>query len=40
MVAFLHWAMKEGQGFTEQLLYAPLPPAVVKINEATLNSIH
>ncbi len=34
LVDFLHWAMHDGQAFAPKLSYAPLPPAVVKINEA------
>jgi len=33
---FLKWAMKDGQSAAKPLLYAPLPPAVVALNEKTL----
>jgi len=36
---FLWWAIHDGQGFAKQLLYAPLPPTVVSINERTLKTI-
>jgi len=36
---FLGWAIHDGQQYTGSLLYASLPPAVVKMNEATINSL-
>jgi phosphate transport system substrate-binding protein len=39
MVDFLRWAMGPGQAMAESLLYAPLPKAVVAINEAALGGI-
>jgi phosphate transport system substrate-binding protein len=39
MVKFLWWASHEGQQYPKDLLYAPLPPTVVKRIEATLREI-
>jgi phosphate transport system substrate-binding protein len=39
LVKFLRWAVHDGQKYTEALLYAPLPPQVVKQIEATLGQI-
>jgi len=39
LLDFLKWSMGEGQKFSAPLLYAPLPPEVMKINEASLASI-
>ena len=39
MVKFLWWATHEGQQYPKDLLYAPLPPTVVKRIEATLREI-
>jgi phosphate transport system substrate-binding protein len=39
LLAFLKWAMTDGQKHAASLLYAPLPPAVVKLNEAKIASI-
>jgi phosphate transport system substrate-binding protein len=36
---FLLWAIHDGQGFAKQLLYAPVPPSVVSINERILKTI-
>jgi phosphate transport system substrate-binding protein len=39
MVEFISWAITEGQTFAPNLGYVPLPDEVVKLNEATLNSL-
>lgn len=39
LVDFLKWAIGPGQQMTGPLLYAPLPAAVVKINESAIDSI-
>jgi phosphate transport system substrate-binding protein len=39
IVKFLWWAAHEGQGYTADLLYAPLPAPVVKLIEAKLKQI-
>ena len=39
LVTFLNWAIHDGQQEAAKLLYAPLPVAVVHINENTLKSI-
>jgi len=39
LVNFLWWATHDGQRFAEGLLYAALPPQVVKINEELIKSI-
>jgi phosphate transport system substrate-binding protein len=39
LVKLLDWAIHDGQQFAEPLLYAPLPPDVVTINEAALRTI-
>ncbi len=39
LVKFLWWATHEGQKFASDLLYAPLPPPVVKMVEAKLGQI-
>jgi phosphate transport system substrate-binding protein len=39
LVDFLKWAMGPGQQMAGDLLYAPLPPAVVQINERALGTI-
>ncbi len=36
---FLHWAMKDGEAYAADLMYAPLPKEVVKLNEKLINSI-
>jgi phosphate transport system substrate-binding protein len=36
---FLKWAMKDGQGMASTLDYAPLPAAVVAINEKAIDAI-
>jgi phosphate transport system substrate-binding protein len=36
---FIAWAMTEGQKSAEALDYAPLPEAVVKVNQANLASL-
>ncbi len=33
---FIDWAIRDGQSYADDLDYAKLPPAVVKVNEATL----
>lgn len=37
--AFLNWAMKDGQGYAKELLYSPLPKALVPKVEAKIASI-
>ena len=39
IVQFLRWAMKDGQAMAAGLNYAPMPPALVKKVEVTINSI-
>lgn len=39
LVDFLHWAMKEGQQYAGDLLYAPLPKEVVALCERKIASI-
>ncbi len=39
LAGFLTWAIHDGQRYAEPLLYAPLPPAIVKLNEAALKSL-
>ncbi|MCX7798635.1 MAG: phosphate ABC transporter substrate-binding protein PstS [Melioribacter sp.] len=39
LVKFLKWAMEKGQAFAEELYYAPLPKAIVKLNEKKINSL-
>src|SRR5262249_8479699 len=39
LLEFLKWSMTEGQKFAAPLFYAPLPPEVLKMNQATLASI-
>src|SRR5499427_7633060 len=39
LVDFITWAMGEGQGYADDLSYAKLPDAVVKVNLATLKTI-
>ncbi len=39
LVNFLWWAIHDGQKFAPELLYAALPPQVVKINEGIIKSI-
>lgn len=39
LVKFLEWAMKDGQGFAEGLLFSPLPKELVKKVEAKIKSI-
>ena len=40
MVAeFLWWAAHDGQKYAEKLLYAPLPEAVVAIDEGKIKSM-
>jgi phosphate transport system substrate-binding protein len=38
--AFLKWAIGDGQQMSKELYYAPLPPAVVAINEKNIAKIH
>jgi phosphate transport system substrate-binding protein len=38
-VKFLGWATREGQKYTSDLLYAPLPPQVVSQIQAKLKQI-
>lgn len=37
---FLKWAISDGQKMSKELYYAPLPPAVVAINEDNVEKIH
>ncbi len=39
MVDFLKWAMGPGQKMADDLLYAPLPPAVIALNERALSQV-
>jgi phosphate transport system substrate-binding protein len=39
LVKFLWWATRDGQKYTSDLLYAPLPPQVVSQIEAKLKQI-
>jgi phosphate transport system substrate-binding protein len=39
LVGFLKWAMSQGQSYSERLDYAPLPEAVVALNEEAIQSI-
>jgi phosphate transport system substrate-binding protein len=39
LVDFLWWAVHDGEGFAKDLQYAPLPPEIVKRDEAKINSI-
>ena len=39
LVAFLRWATHDGQKFSADLSYAPLPDAIVKRDEAKIMSI-
>ena len=39
LVEFLNWELKQGQKMADKLLYAPLPPNVVKMVEKTVRSI-
>ena len=39
LVDFISWAMGEGQSYADDLLYAKLPDAVIKVNRATLATL-
>lgn len=39
LVKFLRWAIRDGQKYTSDLLYAPLPAQVVRQIEARLKQI-
>jgi predicted secreted protein with PEFG-CTERM motif len=39
VVDFLNWAIHDGQQYSSDLLYVPLPDAVVKKNEQAISSI-
>jgi phosphate transport system substrate-binding protein len=39
LASFIEWAMHDGQAMAEGLLYAPLPEAIVQVNEATLRTL-
>lgn len=39
LVDFLWWGLHDGEGFSKDLKYAPLPPAIVTRAEAKINSI-
>ena len=36
---FLTWAIHDGQRYAEPLLYAPLPPQVVALDEAVIEGL-
>lgn len=40
VVGFLRWAIHGGQRYASPLLYAPLPAAIVALDDAKLKSIH
>ncbi len=40
MVAFLHWALTDGQGLLEPLSYARVPQAVIAKEQAAIATIH
>jgi phosphate transport system substrate-binding protein len=40
MVGFMRWALTDGQTYTKDLGYAPLPEAVVKLEQDALGRIH
>ena len=40
LVSFLKWAIHDGQQYAKKLYYAPLPAAVVKLNDAALKSVN
>jgi len=39
IVDFLWWGIHDGEGFAKELLYAPLPPDIVKKAETKINSV-
>jgi phosphate transport system substrate-binding protein len=39
LIGFIQWAITEGQQFTPELEYVPLPDEVVKLNQETLSQI-
>jgi phosphate transport system substrate-binding protein len=39
LTGFLSWAIHDGQGYAEPLLYAPLPPEVVTLNETAIEGL-
>jgi phosphate transport system substrate-binding protein len=39
LVDFLHWALKDGEGYAKDLYYAPLPKEVIKLCEKKINTI-
>jgi phosphate transport system substrate-binding protein len=39
LLRYLWWAVHEGQQFAEPLHYAPLPEAIVKLDEAKLKAV-
>lgn len=39
LIGFIQWAITEGQQFTPELEYVPLPEEVVKLNQETLSQI-
>ena len=39
IVDFLWWGIHDGEKFAKELLYAPLPPDVVKKAETKINSV-
>src|SRR5215213_7656411 len=39
LLDFLWWGIHDGEGFAKELLYAPLPPDIVKKAETKINSV-
>ena len=39
ILGFLKWMLTEGQGFAGGLGYAPLPPEVIKLEQAAIEKI-
>jgi phosphate transport system substrate-binding protein len=39
MVAFMRWAITDGEAYTKDLGYAPLPDSVVKLEQDALGKI-
>jgi len=39
LVEFLKWMLADGQKFTEELGYVPLPAAVVEMEKAAISKI-
>jgi phosphate transport system substrate-binding protein len=36
---FIQWAMTDGEKMAEPLYYAPLPPELVRVNQANLSKL-